>query len=91
MKTAKPIGISETPKFPCPKWDKVTGQLNFFGTPVRNMKKCARVWRRNIKALLEGNTRGLTRKGSALDIRFSRRLKPQCNENKILVTLRITV
>ena len=30
-------------------------------------------------------------KGSALDIRFSRRLKPQCNENKILVTLRITV
>jgi hypothetical protein len=30
-------------------------------------------------------------KASALDIRFSRRLKPQCNENKILVTLRITV
>jgi hypothetical protein len=60
MKTAKPIGISETPKFPCPKWDKVTGQLNFFGTPVEQHKECARVWRRNIKALLEGNTRGLT-------------------------------
>ena len=30
-------------------------------------------------------------KGSALDIRFSSRLKPHCNENKILVTLRITV
>jgi len=30
-------------------------------------------------------------KGSALDIRSSRRLKPQCNENKILVTPRIAV
>ena len=60
MKTAKPIGISETPKFPCPKWNKKTGTLSFLGTPEEQHNECAREWRRNIKALQEGNTRGLT-------------------------------
>jgi hypothetical protein len=61
MKTAKPIGISETPKFPCPKWNsKKPGTLSFPGTPQEQHKECAREWSGHIKALLEGNTRGLT-------------------------------
>jgi hypothetical protein len=60
MKTAKPIGISETPKFPCPKWNNKIRTLSFPGTPEEQHKECARVWRRNIKVLLEGNARGLT-------------------------------
>jgi hypothetical protein len=60
MKTAKPIGMSETPKFPCPEWNSKTGTLSFLGTPEEPVDESAQKWRRHIKALLEGNTRGLT-------------------------------
>jgi hypothetical protein len=60
MKTAKPIGISETPKFPCPKWNSKAGTLSFLGTPEEQQNECAREWSSHIKALLKGNARGLT-------------------------------
>jgi hypothetical protein len=60
IKTAKPSGKTEAAQFACPKWDKVTQQLTFPGTPEEQHKECARMWRRNIKVLLEGNARGLT-------------------------------
>jgi hypothetical protein len=61
MKTAKPIGISETPKFPCPKWNsKKPGALSFPGTPQEHVEESVREWSSHIKALLKGNARGLT-------------------------------
>ena len=60
MKTAKPIGISETPKFPCPEWNSKPGSLSFPGTPQEHLEESAREWSSHIKALLKGNARGLT-------------------------------
>ena len=44
MKTAKPIGISETPKFPCPEWNSKPGSLSFPGTPQEHLEESAREW-----------------------------------------------
>ena len=60
MKTTKPGGIIEIPKFPCPKWDKVKPQLTFPGKPEEHVEESAREWSSHIKALLKGNARGLT-------------------------------
>jgi hypothetical protein len=60
MKTAKPIGMSETPKFPCPEWNSKTGTLSFLGTPEEHVEESAREWSSHIKSLLKGNARGLT-------------------------------
>ena len=61
MKTTQTGGISDTPRFPCPKWNpKKPGTLSFPGTPEEHVQECARAWVPRIKVLLEPNAHGLT-------------------------------